>query len=75
MRWMGHRLHAELYIAVEPHLTTIQSHYIAENLRHDLFHQFPNLAEVIVHVDPWAEQLETVHHLTLHHEPIPRAIN
>lgn len=75
MRWMGHRLHAEVHIAVDPHLTTAQSHHIAEKLRHDLFHQIPNLAEVIVHVDPWAEQLEAVHHLTLHHEPVPQPIH
>jgi cation diffusion facilitator family transporter len=74
MRWMGHRLYAEVTIAVEPHLTTIQSHHIAEQLRHDLFHQIPNLAEVVVHVDPWAEQLETVHQLTIHHGPIPRPV-
>jgi divalent metal cation (Fe/Co/Zn/Cd) transporter len=75
MRWMGHRLYAEVYIAVEPHLTTVQSHHVAEELRHDLFHQVPNLAEVVVHVDPWGEQLETVHQLTEHHEPIPRPFN
>jgi cation diffusion facilitator family transporter len=75
MRWMGHRLSAEVHIAVEPSLTTIQSHHIAEQLRHELFHQIPNLAEVVVHVDPWAEQLETVHQLTLHHEPIPRPVS
>lgn len=75
MRWMGHRLSAEVHIAVEPHLTTVQSHHIAERLRHDLFHQIPNLAEVIVHVDPWSEQLETVHQLTVHHEPVPQAIH
>jgi cation diffusion facilitator family transporter len=75
MRWMGHRLHAEVHIAVEPHLSTVQSHYIAENLRHDLFHHVPSLAEVVVHVDPWSEPLETAHELTLHHEPVPRPIN
>jgi cation diffusion facilitator family transporter len=75
MRWMGHRLCAEVHIAVEPFLTTVQSHHIAEQLRHDLFHQIPNLAEVVVHVDPWAEQLETVHQLTTHHEPVPKPIH
>lgn len=74
MRWMGHRLHAEVHIAVEPLLTTVQSHHSAEQLRHDLFHQIPNLAEVVVHVEPWAEQLETIHQLTIHHEPIPKPI-
>lgn len=75
MRWMGHRLYAEVCIAVEPLLTTVQSHHITEQLRHDLFHQIPNLAEIVVHVDPWAEQLETVHQLTIHHEPVPRPID
>ncbi|GMR10517.1 MAG: cation diffusion facilitator family transporter [Anaerolineae bacterium] len=75
MRWMGHRLYAEVHIAVEPHLTTVQSHHIAEQLRHDLFHQIPNLGEAVVHVEPWAEQLETVHQLTVHHEPVPQPIS
>lgn len=71
MRWMGHRLHAEVHIAVDPLLTTIESHHIVEQLRHDLFHHISNLAEAVVHVEPWAENLETVHQLTLHHEQIP----
>ncbi len=75
MRWMGHRLHSEVHITVDPHLTTRQSHHIAEQLRHDLFHKIPNLTEIVVHVEPWAEQLETVHQLTIHHEPVPRPIN
>ena len=64
-----------VHIAVEPRLTTVQSHHIAEQLRHNLFHQIPNLAEVVVHIDPWAEQLETVHQLTIHHEPVPQPIS
>jgi len=75
MRWMGHRLLAELHIAVDPHLTTLESHQIAEQVRHELFHQFPTLSEVIVHVDPWLDQLEAAHELTLHHELVPRPLN
>lgn len=75
IRWMGHRLHTEVHIVVDPQLTTAESHHIAEQLRHDLFHQLPNLAEVVVHVEPWAMQLETVHQLTLHHDPVPQPIN
>lgn len=52
MRWMGHRISADVCIAVEPHLTTADSHHIAEHLRHDLFHAVPYLAEAVVHVDP-----------------------
>lgn len=74
MRWQGHRLHAEVCIAVDPHLTTAHSHHIAERLRHDLSHRIPSLAEVVVHVDPWAEPLEAAHPLTAHYEPVPRPI-
>jgi cation diffusion facilitator family transporter len=74
MRWMGHRLHAELYIAVDPHLTTAESHRIAEELRHSLFHRIPNLSEVVVHVDPWSEEPDKFHQLTTHHEPVPEPI-
>jgi cation diffusion facilitator family transporter len=68
MRWMGHRLHADIGIAVDPHLTTEESHHIAEHLRHDLFHALPYLSEALVHVDPWSSQYEEHHQLTAHHE-------
>jgi cation diffusion facilitator family transporter len=71
MRWIGHQLHAETCIAVEPELSTAQSHEIAEELRHSLFHAIANLTEVIVHVEPWSEPLDEFHRLTLHHEPLP----
>jgi cation diffusion facilitator family transporter len=74
MRWIGHRLHAELHIAVDPHLTTVQSHAIAEELRHALFHGIARLGEVIVHVEPWAESPDEHHRLTLHHESAPRPL-
>jgi cation diffusion facilitator family transporter len=75
MRWMGHRLHAEVHIAVDPHLTTAQSHAVAEELRHALFHDIARLNEVIVHVEPWAASPDEHHQLTLHHEPAPRPIS
>lgn len=72
MRWMGHRLHADLGIAVDPHLTTAESHHIAEHLRHDLYHALPYLSEVLVHVDPHVEAAgpppDEHHSLTAHHE-------
>ncbi len=74
MRWMGHRLSAEIHIAVAPNQTTIDSHAIAEQLRHALFHQIPNLAEVVVHIEPWSKDFGAAHQLTLHHEPLPEPI-
>lgn len=72
MRWLGHRLHAEIFIAVDPNLTTAASHHITEEVRHDLFHAIPNLSEVVVHVEPWAAQGDPYHELTSHHEPPPK---
>jgi cation diffusion facilitator family transporter len=74
MRWLGHHIHAEVYITVDPHLTTAESHHIAEHLRHDLFHSVPYLAEVTVHVDPWSAEPDTHHQLTAHHEPLPAPV-
>ena len=74
MRWMGHRIGADVCIAVDPHLTTVDSHHIAEHLRHDLFHEVPYLAEVTVHVDPWSEEPSAHHELTHHHDPVPQPV-
>jgi len=74
MRWMGHRIQAEVYIAVAPHLDIAQGHQVAEQLRHDLFHALPHLAEVVVHVDPWSQARSEHHELTTHHELVPEPL-
>jgi cation diffusion facilitator family transporter len=63
VRWIGHRLNAELHIEVEPTLPTAQSHAIAEEVRHKLLHALPGLGSVIVHVDPAGDE----HHAALAH--------
>ena len=74
MRWLGHRLQAEIIIAVDAHLTTAESHNVAERLRHDLFHQIPRLSEIMIHTDPWPEMPEKHHELTADYEPIPEPL-
>jgi cation diffusion facilitator family transporter len=74
MRWVGHCLHAEIYISVDPEQKTSQSHQIAEQVRHALFHEFPDLTDINVHVDPWSDLGESPHELTLGHEPVPSLI-
>jgi cation diffusion facilitator family transporter len=64
IRWLGHRQRAELNIDVDGALSTVQSHQIAEDVRHDLFHALPALVEVTVHVDP---QGDGHHDSTAHH--------
>jgi cation diffusion facilitator family transporter len=74
MHWMGHRLHADVCIAVDPDLTTAESHHIAEHLRHDLFHTIRYLSEVTVHVDPYSPAQEAYHELTTYHERVPKRL-
>ncbi len=74
MRWVGHRLHAEVIIAVDPDLTTVQGHHIAEETRHELFHEFATMSDVLVHVDPWTDEEEEYHSLTESHDPIPEPL-
>jgi len=65
-RWIGHRLHAELNVAVEPGLTVAAAHEIAKDVRHQALHYLPHLANAVVHVDP-ADQAGEVHHrITAH---------
>jgi len=71
IRWLGHRLYGELHITVNCQQTTLQSHFISEEVRHSLFHKLPALAEVVVHTDP-CECDETVeYHPTKHHNFMP----
>ena len=58
MRWLGHSLHADVQIAVEPHLTTVESFDITEQLRHELYHHIDHLADVTVNVEPWSESAD-----------------
>ena len=74
MRWMGNRLHAEVHAAVDPHLTTVESHAIAERVRHNLFHNVARLAEVVVHVEPWSTNGDEYHQETTHHEDAPQRL-
>lgn len=67
VRWLGHRLEADLEIVVDCDLPTRASHQLAEEVRHALFHAQPKLAVVTVHVDPCGhaggdEHSETAHH-------------
>jgi len=60
-RWLGHRLHAELNIAVDAQLTISQAHAIAAEARHQLLHRLEHLSRVVIHVDP-ADQSGEKHH-------------
>jgi divalent metal cation (Fe/Co/Zn/Cd) transporter len=53
--------------------TTLQSHLIAEEVRHNLFHKLPALVEVVVHTDPCECDATVDYHPTKHHSFMPAA--
>jgi len=71
-RWLGHRLHAELNVAVESELTIAQAHAVAAEVRHRLLHALPHLSLVVVHVDPLEQSGEQHHRIETHvHDGLP----
>jgi divalent metal cation (Fe/Co/Zn/Cd) transporter len=52
LRWSGHRLLAEVNLAVSPKLSVAEGHAIAVEARHQLLHHLPYLSNVTIHIDP-----------------------
>ena len=52
VRWLGHKMLAELNIAVDPGLSVGDGHEIAEDVHHRLLHNLKYLSNATVHVDP-----------------------
>jgi len=67
VRWLGHRLEADLRVVVDEDLPTRLSHQVAEEVRHRLFHAQSKLASIIVHVDPCGHSGGDLHAVTEHH--------
>ena len=71
-RWLGHRLHAEMNIAVDPQLTIAQAHAVAAEVRHQLLHHLDYLSLVVIHVDPADKSGEAHHRIDEHaHDGLP----
>ena len=71
-RWAGHRLHAEVNVAVGPELTVAEGHEIAREVNHQLMHHLGYLGTAVIHVDPLQEAGEEHHHITAHsHDGLP----
>jgi cation diffusion facilitator family transporter len=71
-RWLGHRLHAELNIAVPSDLSVADAHNVAKEVHHQLTHHLDYLSSIVVHVDPIEEAGEEFHHIAAHsHDGLP----
>jgi len=68
LRWVGHRLWGEMHVTVNCKLSVLEGHRIVEEVRHNLFHEFPALVEVIVHADPCECDKTIEYHPTAHHQ-------
>jgi cation diffusion facilitator family transporter len=71
-RWLGHRLHAEVNVAVDPQLTVAEAHAVAAEVRHQLLHHLDYLSLVVIHVDPADKSGEAHHRIDEHaHDGLP----
>jgi cation diffusion facilitator family transporter len=67
IRWVGHRLQADVRITVDRDLDVAAAHEISERVYHDLLHKVPRLAGAVVHVDPDGHEGHDPHAATAHH--------
>ena len=66
-RWLGHRLRAEVNVAVSPELSVAEGHGVAREVNHRLLHELRYLDMAVVHVDPVQESGEEHHRIATHH--------
>ncbi len=72
VRWLGHRLLADVNIAIKSDLSVEQGHQIAREVRHQLLHHLPYLANATIHVDPANASGEGHHRIDDHaHDKMP----
>ncbi|MER5754013.1 cation diffusion facilitator family transporter [Streptomyces sp. NPDC002088] len=70
LRWIGHRLRAEVAVVMDGEATVRQAHAIAVDAEHALLHAVPRLTAALVHADPAPVPGEPDPHLALaHHTP------
>jgi divalent metal cation (Fe/Co/Zn/Cd) transporter len=72
VRWLGHRLHAEINITVDSLLSVEKGHAIAKEYRHELLHHLRYLSDATIHVDPVTASGPEYHHIVEHnHDGLP----
>ncbi|MGI8807188.1 MAG: cation diffusion facilitator family transporter [Acidimicrobiales bacterium] len=62
MRWLGHRLQAEVRVTVDRDLDVATAHLIADRVEEALMSELPLLSGAIVHVNPCDHHLRTIAH-------------
>jgi cation diffusion facilitator family transporter len=72
LRWIGHRLRAEVGVIVETGLSVVGAHAIATEVHHRLLHELPKLTDATVHVGPGGDGVD--HHAVLAHHRSPQML-
>ncbi len=52
IRWIGHRLHADAELDVDPSTDLADAHRIAHDAEHELIHAVPKLSTALIHAYP-----------------------
>ena len=52
MRWIGHRLHADAELDVDPAISLSEAHQLAHDAEHTLTHAVPRLSSALIHAYP-----------------------
>jgi cation diffusion facilitator family transporter len=52
MRWIGHRLHADAELDIDPSTSLTDAHRIAHDAEHTLTHAVPKLSTALIHAYP-----------------------
>ncbi|MGV0991158.1 MAG: cation diffusion facilitator family transporter [Mycobacterium sp.] len=52
MRWIGHRLHADAELDIDPAITLSDAHQLAHHAEHTLTHAVPKLSSALIHAYP-----------------------
>ena len=52
MRWVGHHLHADAELDVDPAISLREAHLLAHNAEHTLTHAVPRLSSAVIHAYP-----------------------
>jgi cation diffusion facilitator family transporter len=59
MRWIGHRIHADAELDIDPATSLTDAHRIAHEAEHTLTHAVPKLSSALVHAYPAAAQMHS----------------
>lgn len=72
VRWAGHRMYAEIHLAVDGAMPVARGHAVAAEVRHRLLHGLRYLSDATIHVDPEDASGAARHGVASHeHDDLP----